>query len=486
MADQVTSSLAEAKILVMQGMKGEDGKSLRVNSAGHVEYWDDETQQWVDTGIEVEGVPGPEGPQGPQGPEGPQGPKGDTGATGATGPQGPKGDPGTGIPDLSEAEAGDVLTVGLNGELVAAKPGKQVVFFKHYIEASGSHAAHEITVTVSNTELAMSGLAIANTIAAGHYPVMVDAGTSYPRIYKPEMVLNGTMVVFRSTDVNGSVNGLTIGWNDSIAVPFTAIGDMPMPNAQTDVGKVPTVNSSGGYTLQTPSGGSETFTIHLTGNATDGYAITEAPETIMAHYPNLMLVYNSGFVDSYYLVGARLEEEAMWGYLWFAQDQNWATDGTVSRSFVDLSIVWDTESPNYGVIAYRSSTHLRNLPQASNTHNGKILGVVNGSYALVNAPAATTPRVAMASTDTAAMIQPNKLYVFPEMASLAITLAAITDNTIVNEFHFIFESGSTATVLTLPGTVIQPDGFTVEANMIYEVSILENCMTAQGWAVTSA
>lgn len=82
MADQVTTSLAQAKVLVMQGMKGEDGKSLRVNSAGHVEYWDDETQQWVDTGIEVEGVPGPQGPQGP---------KGDTGATGPTGATGTDG-----------------------------------------------------------------------------------------------------------------------------------------------------------------------------------------------------------------------------------------------------------------------------------------------------------------------------------------------------------------------------------------------------------
>jgi len=96
-----------------------------------------------------------------------------------------------------------------------------------------------------------------------------------------------------------------------------------------------------------------------------------------------------------------------------------------------------------------------------------------------------TLRVAMTSTDTVATIEPNKLYVFPEMASLEITLAAIADNTIANEYHFIFESGATATTLTIPATVNQPDGFTVEANMIYEVSILENCMTAQGWAVTA-
>lgn len=96
-----------------------------------------------------------------------------------------------------------------------------------------------------------------------------------------------------------------------------------------------------------------------------------------------------------------------------------------------------------------------------------------------------TPRVAMTASDTTVTIDPNKLYVFPEMASLAITLAAITDNTVVNEYHFVFDSGSTATVLTLPASVLQPDGFTVEANMHYEISILEGAMTAQGWAVTA-
>lgn len=94
-------------------------------------------------------------------------------------------------------------------------------------------------------------------------------------------------------------------------------------------------------------------------------------------------------------------------------------------------------------------------------------------------------RIVKAYTDTNATIQPNKLYVFPEMARLTITLGAITDNSVVNEYHFMFTSGATATTLSIPATVKQPDGFTVEANHVYEVSIMENCMTAQGWAVTA-
>ena len=95
------------------------------------------------------------------------------------------------------------------------------------------------------------------------------------------------------------------------------------------------------------------------------------------------------------------------------------------------------------------------------------------------------PRITKTSADTTPTLDPNKLYVFPEMASLTPTLNTPSDATIVTEYHFCFDSGATATVLTLPATVLQPDGFTVEANMHYEISILEGAMTAQGWAVTS-
>ena len=138
-------------------------------------------------------------------------------------------------------------------------------------------------------------------------------------------------------------------------------------------------NESGGS-----GSGSDMFVLHLTGNTTSGYQITESAADIMAHYPNIILIYEDGFTDEYYLAGARLDEEAMWGYLWFAHDENWVTDGTVSRYFVDLSLSWDTENPNYGVSAYRSSTTLRKLPQASNAQNDKVLGVVGGNYTFVN------------------------------------------------------------------------------------------------------
>lgn len=96
-----------------------------------------------------------------------------------------------------------------------------------------------------------------------------------------------------------------------------------------------------------------------------------------------------------------------------------------------------------------------------------------------------TERIAMTSTDTTAQLQPGKLYVFPEMASLSLTFAAPVDTGIANEYHCIFTSGATATELILPDG-ISVGGLTVDANKTYELSILENCLTWQSWDYNTA
>lgn len=71
-------------------------------------------------------------------------------------------------------------------------------------------------------------------------------------------------------------------------------------------------------------------------------------------------------------------------------------------------------------------------------------------------------------------INSNTFYKFGEVASLNITLASITDNTIYNEFMFEFVSGSTATTLTLPDTIKWLETPTIESNKIYQCSIVDN------------
>ena len=93
-------------------------------------------------------------------------------------------------------------------------------------------------------------------------------------------------------------------------------------------------------------------------------------------------------------------------------------------------------------------------------------------------------RVEKIASDTTVELEPNKLYVFPEMASLTYTLATPSDTSVSNEYHFVFRSGATATELVHPANVSVPDGFAVDKNKVYEISILEGCLAYQSWAVS--
>lgn len=89
-----------------------------------------------------------------------------------------------------------------------------------------------------------------------------------------------------------------------------------------------------------------------------------------------------------------------------------------------------------------------------------------------------TLRQEMTSSDTTVTLEPNKLYVFPEMASLTVTLAEPDNSNVANEYHFFFSSGATATTLTLNDVL--SDAYSIEANMKYEVSIVENVAYIKG------
>ena len=96
------------------------------------------------------------------------------------------------------------------------------------------------------------------------------------------------------------------------------------------------------------------------------------------------------------------------------------------------------------------------------------------------------PREILTATDGAITkeLQPNTLYIMPEITSLTYTLATPTDTSVSNEYHFIFKSGATATEVTHPEGV-SIGSFTVAANKWYEISILEGLLTSQSWEVSA-
>ena len=124
-------------------------------------------------------------------------------------------------------------------------------------------------------------------------------------------------------------------------------------------------------------------------------------------------------------------------------------------------------------------------PQALTITYGNQTHTYDGSEALaITIETGGIERIEKLSTDTTVTLDPNKLYIFPEMSELTIALEEPSDTGIANEYHFVFQSGATATTLSIPDTIKIPSGFSVDVNKIYEISILEGCLCAQSWAVT--
>ena len=89
-----------------------------------------------------------------------------------------------------------------------------------------------------------------------------------------------------------------------------------------------------------------------------------------------------------------------------------------------------------------------------------------------------------ADENNAVTLDPNKFYVFGEVAALDVSFAAGTAGQ-VNEYHFAFTSGSTPTVLSLPLDVVMPDYFAVVADNYYEISIIDEYGVFNSWPVES-
>lgn len=118
-------------------------------------------------------------------------------------------------------------------------------------------------------------------------------------------------------------------------------------------------------------------------------------------------------------------------------------------------------------------------PQALTITYGGKAHIYDGSEALaITIETGGIERIEKLATDTTVTLEPNKLYVFPEMESLTYTIGEGT-----GEVHFIFKSGATAARVVHPAGV-NIGNFSVESNKVYEVSILEGLLTSQNWSVS--
>lgn len=166
---------------------------------------------------------------------------------------------------------------------------------------------------------------------------------------------------------------------------------------------------------------------------------------------------------------SELQEDNMHRTVTDAEKENWNNKSDFSGNYNDLE--------NKPAIPTIPDT----LPNPNKlTFSGAVTAEYDGSGAVtVTIPDMQVERIEKLGMDTVVELQPNKLYIFPEMASITYTLAP-AEKEHAAEYHFVFKSGAT------PTEVIHPQGisigkFIVEANKIYEVSIMENLLTSQSW-----
>lgn len=95
---------------------------------------------------------------------------------------------------------------------------------------------------------------------------------------------------------------------------------------------------------------------------------------------------------------------------------------------------------------------------------------------------AEVTRVDHGTADMTFELPPNQYHTWGEVASLTLTLGAGTSGQ-ADGYWFSFDSGDTATTLSLPETV--KTDIVVEPNMHYECSIVGNYMTFEEWEVSA-
>ena len=165
---------------------------------------------------------------------------------------------------------------------------------------------------------------------------------------------------------------------------------------------------------------------------------------------------------------SNLQDDAEHRTVTDTEKQSWNNKSNFSGNYEDLQ-----GKPTIPTVP----TTLPNPQSLTITYGGKEY-TYDGSEALaITIETSGIERIEKLSTDTTVTLEHNKLYIFPEMESLAYTIKG------TGEVHFIFRSGAMATRVVHPSNV-NIGSFSVDANKIYEVSILEGLLTSQNWSVS--
>lgn len=116
-------------------------------------------------------------------------------------------------------------------------------------------------------------------------------------------------------------------------------------------------------------------------------------------------------------------------------------------------------------------------------NNKLVIAKTDGSYQLsdfnVNSFELKPNKVEIEETEAVIKPADNTIYKCAELVSLTISNPPATGT-----YSIVFTSGSTATLIPTPSSVLGLESFTPVANTIYEINVLDNRAVIGSWAVS--
>lgn len=122
------------------------------------------------------------------------------------------------------------------------------------------------------------------------------------------------------------------------------------------------------------------------------------------------------------------------------------------------------------------------LPDNLKTINGESI-IGEGNIVIEGGGSNAYPEINHGTSDITFTLTPNTFHVWDEVTALDLSFGEETTG-VANEFLFQFTSGSEPTTLILPDSIKFNSDFTVEANKIYQISILNGLGTVMSWEFT--
>lgn len=187
------------------------------------------------------------------------------------------------------------------------------------------------------------------------------------------------------------------------------------------------------------------------------YTVTEAQAIIDAYNANKLIAIKCGtrinFGKGWFIPNINIRTQSGMSQIFLS--------GILGNYYIEHRIIYNTSA---GTISTAAQSFI-DLSEGGGSSEGG-----SSAYAEVN----------HGTSDTTFELTPNTFHVWDEVASLNLTLGDETYG-VANEYLFQFVSPATPTTLTLPDDIKFSDDLVIEANKIYQISILKGLGSVLSW-----